>query len=62
MLLDVEQGQTLQIIGPIGEKGWWEASHLETKDNKASGDSIYVNYSTSLEAVVLSHARSVAFV
>ncbi|KAL9119463.1 MAG: hypothetical protein Q9187_003984 [Circinaria calcarea] len=42
--------QALQINGPIGEKGWWEVSHLEIRRNKAIGRSIQVNHSMSMDA------------
>ena len=43
------QEQALQINGPIGEKGWWEVSHLEIRNNKAVGRSIQVNHGTSMD-------------
>lgn len=43
------EGQALQVNGPIGEKGWWEVSHLEIKNNKAADTSIQVNHGTSMD-------------
>lgn len=49
ILNNVTKDQALQINGPIGEKGWWEVSHLEIKDNEATGESIQVNHGTSMD-------------
>jgi len=43
------QEQALQINRPIGEKGWWEVSYLEIRNNKAVGRSIQVNHGTSVD-------------
>jgi len=55
--------QALQINGPIGEKGWWEVSHLEIKNNKAGGRSTQVNHGTSMavfERLLLARAADLS--
>ncbi|CAD6455816.1 5e77a018-5156-4f60-b40b-2159ab023bf8 [Sclerotinia trifoliorum] len=50
-LNNVTREQALQINGPIGEKGWREeVSHLEIRNNEASGSSIQINHAVSEEA------------
>lgn len=43
------EGQALQINGPIGEIGWREVSHLEIRNNRATGSSIQLNHATSID-------------
>lgn len=49
VLDNITEEQALQINGPIGEKGWWEVSQLEIRNNRAIGRSIQVNHGTSTE-------------
>jgi hypothetical protein len=46
---NVTEEQALQINGPVGEKGWWEASHVMIRNNQASGNSIQVNHGMSMD-------------
>lgn len=51
VLDNTTKDQALQINGPIGEKGWWEVSHLEIKNNVATNRSIMVNHSISFDVL-----------
>jgi hypothetical protein len=46
---NLTEEHALQINGPIGDKGWWEVSHLEIRNNKAAGNSIQFNHAASME-------------
>jgi DNA phosphorothioation-dependent restriction protein DptG len=53
VLDNLTEDQAMQINGPVGKQEWHQVSHLEIKNNKATGNSVQINDGMSSEAFAM---------